>query len=344
LKQKLYIGVFMKPIKIAFFETKSYDRMIFDKINQKYQYQIDYFDHHLTYESLPLVVDHEVVCGFVNDHFDVTMINMLSEKNVKLIALRCAGYNNVDLTAAKGKIPVVRVPRYSPYAVAEYAVGLMLSLNRKIHRAYSRTRDNNFSIEGFLGFDMHKKCIGIIGTGGIGQIVAKILQGFGMNILLYDPYPNEAFAKSVGAKYVDLDTLYNQSNIISLHCPLTPETHYLIDQKSIEKMKDGVMIINTGRGALINTVQLIQAIKSKKVGSAGLDVYEEESEFYYEDLSHSFISDDTLARLQTFPNVLITSHQGFFTQEAIQDIAETTLENIRQYLECNNLINDCRSN
>ena len=258
----------------------------------------------------------------------------MKENGVRLLALRCAGFNNVDLEAAERYgLPVVRVPRYSPYAVAEHAVALMLALNRKIHRAYWRTRDGNFSLHGLMGFDMHGKTAGIIGTGQIAKILIRILKGFGMNILAYDPYPDKRFAEETGITYTTLDGLYARSDIISLHCPLTPETKYLINADSIGKMKDGVMIINTGRGKLIHTDMLIDGLKSKKVGSAGLDVYEEEGEYFYEDKSDKIIDDDTLARLLSFNNVILTSHQGFFTKEALHNIAEVTLHNIREFLE-----------
>ena len=246
----------------------------------------------------------------------------------------------MDLEAAERYgLPVVRVPRYSPYAVAEHAVALMLALNRKIHRAYWRTRDGNFSLHGLMGFDMHGKTAGIIGTGQIAKILIRILKGFGMNILAYDPYPDKRFAEENGITYTTLDDLYARSDIISLHCPLTPETEYLINADSIGKMKDGVMIINTGRGKLIHTDMLIDGLKSKKVGSAGLDVYEEEGEYFYEDKSDKIIDDDTLARLLSFNNVILTSHQGFFTKEALHNIAEVTLHNIREFVEGKTLEN-----
>ena len=252
----------------------------------------------------------------------------------------CAGFNNVDLKAAEeAELPVVRVPQYSPYAVAEHAVALMLSLNRKIHRAYWRTRDGNFSLHGLMGFDMNGKTAGIIGTGKIARILIRILKGFGMNILAYDLHPDQRFAEEAGITYTTLDDLYARSDIISLHCPLTPETEHLINTDSIGKMKDGVMIINTGRGKLINTEMLIDGLKSKKVGAAGLDVYEEEGEYFYEDKSDRIIDDDTLARLLSFNNVILTSHQGFFTKEALHNIAEVTLHNIRDFLESKPLIN-----
>ena len=262
--------------------------------------------------NVVLTQDTDVVCIFVNDTADAAVIDAMVDNGVKLLALRCAGFNNVDLKAAKGKLPVVRVPAYSPYAVAEYSLALMLSLNRKIHRAYWRTRDGNFSLNGLMGFDMHGKTIGIIGTGKIAKILIRLLKGFGMRILAYDLYPDMKFAGEEGISYVSLDELYRESDIISLHCPLTDQTKYMIDKDSIDKMKEGVMIINTGRGQLINTNDLIEGLKEKKIAAAGLDVYEEEGEYFYEDKSDKIIDDDVLARLLSFNNVIVTSHQAFF--------------------------------
>lgn len=327
--------------RIAFFDAKSYDRDSFNPVNEReYHYDIRYFKGHLNPDSVPLAHGMDVACIFVNDEAGEEVIRGLKENGVRLLALRCAGFNNVDLeAAARCHLPVVRVPRYSPYAVAEHAVALMLALNRKIHRAYWRTRDGNFSLHGLMGFDMHGKTAGIIGTGQIAKILIRILKGFGMNILAYDPYPDRRFAEETGITYTTLDDLYARSDIISLHCPLTPETEYLINADSIGKMKDGVMIINTGRGKLIHTDMLIDGLKSKKVGAAGLDVYEEEGEYFYEDKSDKIIDDDTLARLLSFNNVILTSHQGFFTKEALRNIAEVTLHNIRDFLEGKPLVN-----
>ena len=321
--------------RIAFFDAKPYDRDSFNSVNEReFHYDIRYFKGHLTPDSVPLTRGTDVACIFVNDTANREVIRNLKENGVKLLALRCAGFNNVDLKAAEeAGLPVVRVPQYSPYAVAEHAVALMLSLNRKIHRAYWRTRDGNFSLHGLMGFDMNGKTAGIIGTGKIARILIRILKGFGMNILAYDLHPDQRFAEEAGITYTTLDDLYARSDIISLHCPLTPETEHLINTDSIGKMKDGVMIINTGRGKLINTEMLIDGLKSKKVGAAGLDVYEEEGEYFYEDKSDRIIDDDTLARLLSFNNVILTSHQGFFTKEALHNIAEVTLRNIRDFLE-----------
>ena len=330
-----------ESVSIAFFDTKPYDREFFDAINvDGYGYNFRYFENRLKIETVSIADGCRIVCAFVNDRLTADVINKLKELNVGLIALRCAGYNNVDLRAAYRTMRVVRVPEYSPYAVAEHAVALILSLNRKTHKAYYRTRDGNFSIGGFMGFDMAGKTAGIIGTGKIGKIAAKILHGFDMRVLVYDPYPDQEFAKITKVEYVDLEELYVKSDVISLHCPLTHDTYHIIDEKSLGKMKDGVMIVNTGRGGLINTKALIDALKSGKVGAAGLDVYEEESEYFFEDFSTQVLDDDVLARLLTFSNVLITSHQGFFTREAMQNIARTTLENIRDFLDGKPLKNE----
>ena len=292
--------------KIAFFGAKPYDIASFDKVNEKYNYDIRYYKGHLNPNNVVLTQDTDAVCIFVNDTADAAVIDAMVDNGVKLLALRCAGFNNVDLKAAKGKLPVVRVPAYSPYAVAEYSLALMLSLNRKIHRAYWRTRDGNFSLNGLMGFDMHGKTIGIIGTGKIAKILIRLLKGFGMRILAYDLYPDMKFAGEEGISYVSLDELYRESDIISLHCPLTDQTKYMIDKDSIDKMKEGVMIINTGRGQLINTNDLIEGLKEKKIAAAGLDVYEEEGEYFYEDKSDKIIDDDVLARLLSFNNVILS--------------------------------------
>ncbi len=326
--------------KIAFFGAKPYDIASFDKVSEKYNYDIRYYKGHLNPNNVVLTQDTDVVCIFVNDTADAAVIDAMVDNGVKLLALRCAGFNNVDLKAAKGKLPVVRVPAYSPYAVAEYSLALMLSLNRKIHRAYWRTRDGNFSLNGLMGFDMHGKTIGIIGTGKIAKILIRLLKGFGMRILAYDLYPDMKFAGEEGISYVSLDELYRESDIISLHCPLTDQTKYMIDKDSIDKMKEGVMIINTGRGQLINTNDLIEGLKEKKIAAAGLDVYEEEGEYFYEDKSDKIIDDDVLARLLSFNNVIVTSHQAFFTKEALHNIAETTLQNIEDFRCHRPLVNE----
>jgi D-lactate dehydrogenase len=329
----------MKP-KIAFFDTKSYDKTFFLEKNQQYGFEIKFYKSHLNKDNAILAKGADVVCIFVNAEVDANVIDILVENGVKLIALRCAGYNNVDLKAAKNRIKVVRVPAYSPHSIAEYTLALMLTLNRKIHRAYNRTREGNFALEGLMGFEMIGKTAGIIGTGKIGKIVAQILKSMGINVLAYDLYPDMEFAEKNGIRYASLDELYQNSDIISLHCPLTKETEYLINEGSIAKMKEGVMIINTGRGKLINTKDLIDGLKNKKIGSAGLDVYEEESDYFYEDHSDIVIDDDILARLLTFNNVIVTSHQAFFTKEALSEIARITLQNIQDFFDGKPLVNE----
>lgn len=327
-------------IKIAFFDSKPYDIESFKRENKNYNYNITFYNEKLKPHTAELARGFDVICLFVNDNLNAETIKKIKSFGVKLVALRCAGYNNVELKAAFNNIHVVRVPAYSPYAVAEHSVALMLSLNRKIHKAYYRTRDNNFTITGFTGFDMNQKTAGIIGTGKIGKILIKILKGFGMKILAYDKFPDNKFATEEKIKYVDLETLYKNSDIISLNCPLTKETEHMINTKTLSIMKENVMIINTGRGKLINTKDLIAALKEKKIGSAGLDVYEEESDYFFEDFSSSFLDDDTLARLLTFNNVLITSHQAFLTKEALSNIAQTTLQNIEEFFDGKTLTNE----
>lgn len=327
-------------LKIAFFDAKSYDITSFNNANKTYNFEITYFNEHLSRKNVLLTKGMDVVCIFVNAVVDAVVIDQLVLNGVKLIALRCAGYNNVDLKAAKNRIKIVRVPAYSPYAVAEHTLALMLTLNRKIHKAYNRTRESNFALDGLMGFDMYGKTAGIIGTGKIAKILIKILRSMGMTVLAYDIFPDYEFAKQNEIEYSTLDNLYKHSDIISLHCPLTKETEYIINESAIGKMKDGVMIINTGRGKLIKTHALIQGLKSKKIGAAGLDVYEEESNYFFEDRSNIVMDDDILARLLSFNNVIVTSHQAFFTQEALENIAETTLQNIQDFAENKPLINE----
>jgi D-lactate dehydrogenase len=315
-------------MKIAFFSAKKYDMEFFNKVNRDYGYNIDYFESRLTPETVSLAKGYPVVCAFVNDELGREVLGKLHKMGVKVVALRSTGFNNVDIEAAEeNDITVVRVPEYSPYSVAEHAINLILALNRKIYRAYNRVREHNFSLEGLMGFDLHGKTAGIIGTGKIGRVTGEILKGFGCRVLGYDPIPNEE-AKKIGIQYVSLKELFRESDIISLHAPLTPETHHMIDRDAFDRMKDCVMLINTGRGALINASDAIESLKSGKLGYLGLDVYEEESDIFYRDLSGKVIRDDVLARLLTFPNVIITSHQGFFTREALNDIATATLKNI----------------
>lgn len=328
------------PIKIAFFDAKPYDIESFDDANKDFGFKITYFKNHLTSETASLAQGFQVVCVFVNDAVQKDAVEILARNGIRLIAIRAAGYNNLDLKALFQKIHAVRVPAYSPHAVAEHAVALMLALNRKIHRAYYRTRDNNFALNGLLGFDMHGKTAGIIGTGKIGKVLIEILKGFGMRILAYDAFPDLDFQKKTGFEYVGLDALYKDSDVLSLHCPLTKETYHLINEASIRKMKQNVMIINTGRGMLIDSKALIEGLKTGKVGFAGLDVYEEESDYFFEDFSNKIITDDVLARLLSFNNVVVTSHQGFFTREALQNIASTTLENVREFFAEHKLPNE----
>ena len=314
-------------MKVAVFSTKPYDRQFFERANQ-HNHELDFFEPGLNSLTASLATGYEAVCVFVNDRLDRQTIGILANKGVKLIALRCAGYNNVDLEAAKESgISVVRVPAYSPYAVAEHAIALILTLNRKIHRAYYRIREGNFALDGLLGFDLHGRTVGIIGTGKIGRIAGQILHGFGCRILAYDLYPNEEFGDRYG-EYVTLEDLFAQSDIISLHCPLTADTHHLIDTEAISMMKPGVMLVNTSRGGLVDTQAVIKGLKSHKIGNLALDVYEQESNMFFEDLSGEIIQDDDFERLLTFPNVIITGHQAFFTEDALNNIAETTLANI----------------
>lgn len=331
--------------KIAFFGSQPYDKASFKRINEEFGFDLRFYKGNINANNIVLTEGCDAVCIFVNDDANEEILQGLANNGVKILALRCAGYNNVDLKAAeKHNIKVVRVPAYSPYAVAEHTVALMLALNRRIPRATWRTRDGNFSLDGLLGFDMHGKTAGIIGTGKIAKILIQILKGFGMNIIANDLYPDHKFAEEVGMRYVTLDELYQEADIISLHCPLTDDTKYVINDYSISKMKDGVMIINTGRGQLINTNSLIAGLKSKKIGWAGLDVYEEEGEYFYQDKSNRIIDDDVLARLLSFNNVIVTSHQAFFTEEALGNIAHTTLQNIKDFHDNKELVNQVTLN
>ena len=319
--------------KIAFFDTKPYDKEWFDKLNT--DYNIKYIESKLTPDTAHAARGCKAVVAFVNDTISDETIDELCEIGVKLIAMRCAGYNNVDLKYAKDKIDVVRVPVYSPYAVAEHTMALLLAINRKIPRAFIRTRDFNFSLNGLTGFDLHGKTAGVIGTGQIGRIFIDICKGFVMNVIAYDPYPAEGY----DIEYVELDKLLTESDIISLHCPLTSSTRYIINEASLSKVKDGVIILNTSRGQLIDSDALLQALKDKRVGGAGLDVYEEETDMFFEDYSGSVIQDDVLALLVTMPNVIITSHQAFLTNEALHKIAEVTLFNLKQFFDGESLQN-----
>ena len=331
-------------MKITLFGTQPYDRESFDRIRDAYGFDICYHRSHLNAHNVALAQGSDAVCIFVNDTADAETIRQLAGMGVKLIALRCAGFNNVDLNAAaRYGIPVVRVPAYSPHAVAEHAVALMLALNRKVHRAYWRTRDGNFSLHGLMGFDMYGKTAGIIGTGKIARELIRILKGFGMKVLAYDIFPDAEYAAQAQVEYVTLDELYRRADIISLHCPLTDQTRYMINGDAIGKMKPGVILINTGRGQLIHTEALIEGLKEKKIGAAGLDVYEEEAAYFYEDTSDRIMDDDILARLLSFNNVIMTSHQGFFTREALDSIAHTTLQNINDFDKHRKLVNEVRA-
>lgn len=317
-------------MKIAVFSAKKYDREFLSAANDS-RHELRFFEPHLNEESAGLATGFEAVCVFVNDQVNAAVIATLHSLGVRLIALRCAGYNNVDLAAAtKHGLTVVRVPAYSPYAVAEHTIALMLALNRKLHRAYNRVREGNFALDGLLGFDMHGKTVGVIGTGQIGTVVAQILTGFGCATLAFDPVPN-AMCRSLGVRYLELNELFAESDIITLHCPLTPGNKYMINDAAIARMKNGVMLINTSRGALLDTLSIIAALKSGMIGYLGLDVYEEEEQIFFEDRSGLILSDDVFARLLTFPNVIITGHQAFFTREALLNIAATTIDNITKF-------------
>ncbi len=321
--------------KAAFFDTKPYDKIYFDELKGQFGIEIEYFESKLSPRTAVMAKDAKAVIAFVNDDVSKETISVLKENGTEIIAMRCAGYNNVDLAAAKDIMPVVRVPEYSPHAVAEHTLALLLTLVRKTHKAYIRTRDSNFSLNGFVGFDLHGKTLGVIGTGKIGMAFVEICRGLGMNIIAYDPYPSQGYLE-----YVPLEELFARSDVISLHCPLTSETYHIINGYSLKMMKDKVYILNTSRGALIDTEALIDGIKSGKVGGAGLDVYEEESEFFYEDLSETILKDDVLSRLIMMPNVLITSHQAFLTREALKRIAEITLGNLRSFFDGQPLENE----
>ena len=327
-------------MNIAVFSTKTYDREFLTAANAR-RHELRFLEPRLSNETASLASGFEAVCVFVNDHLDADVIARLAKSGTRLIALRCAGYNNVDLVAARRHdMTVVRVPAYSPYAVAEHTVGLILALNRKLHRAYNRVREGNFALDGLLGFDLHGRTVGILGTGKIGKALANILHGFGCEVLAFDPVPSDE-CRAGGVRYVLPTELFHRADIITLHCPLTTQNRHLIDASALARMKDGVMLINTSRGGLLDTVAVIEALKRGKVGYLGLDVYEEEEQIFFEDRSSFIISDDVFSRLLTFPNVIITGHQGFFTREALTNIAETTLRNISDFehsLTCQNTV------
>ncbi|CAH0529697.1 2-hydroxyacid dehydrogenase [Vibrio hippocampi] len=317
---------------VAFFSTKSYEQRAFEQAKGNREWQFHFYDFLLNKKTVPMATGCEVVCVFVNDDLSAKVLTALSELGVKLVVLRCAGFNNVDLDAAKSLgIQVARVPAYSPEAIAEHAVGLMMTLNRQFHKAYQRTRDANFSLEGLVGFNFHGRTAGIIGTGKIGQATIRILAGLGMKVLCYDPYPNEIVTE-LGGEYCDLDTLIRQSDVISLHCPMTKENYHLLNADAFSKMKDGVMVINTSRGELVDSSAAIEALKQAKIGSLGLDVYEGEKALFFQDKSNDVITDDVFRRLSACHNVIFTGHQAFLTREALHNIADTTLSNVDSYL------------
>ncbi|EDY84790.1 D-isomer specific 2-hydroxyacid dehydrogenase, catalytic domain, putative [Verrucomicrobiia bacterium DG1235] len=318
-------------MKIVFFSAKPYDRRFFENQNEEFGFELVFVNVNLSKETVLLAKGAAGVCAFVNDELDSDILTELSKGGTRFVQLRCAGFNNVDLkAAARLGLRVGRVPEYSPYAVAEHALALILGLNRKVHRAYNRVRDGNFALDGLMGFDLRGTIVGVVGTGKIGRVFVGIMKGLGCEVLAYDPYPNPE-CERLGARYVELDELYRSSRIVSLHCPLTPESFHMVDAESIGTMRDDVMIINTSRGALVDTQALIAGLKSRKIGHVGLDVYEEEADLFFEDLSSEIIHDDVFARLMTFPNVLITGHQAFFTQEAMLRIAQTSLENLKGF-------------
>ena len=323
-------------MKIAFFDAKPYDRRWFDTFLPEYDFKIRYIESRLSPDSADLATGCEAACCFVNDRVTAEVTEALVQAGVKVLLLRCAGFNNVDLRATAGKLHVLRVPAYSPYAVAEYALALLLSVNRKTHRAYARTKEYNFSINGLEGRQLNGMTAGIIGTGKIGQITAELFKALGMKIIAYDPYP----IPHAPFPYVSQDELFAQADVISLHCPLTESTEYIIGEDSISKMKDGVIIINTSRGGLVHTLALIEGLKNRKIGGVGLDVYEEEEEYFFEDRSDEIMEDESLVRLMSFPNVLVTSHQAFFTAEAMEAIAKTTLDNLLAYQNGEPLVNE----
>lgn len=318
-------------MRVAVFSTKQYDEESLGAANHESGHELVFLEPRLSPDTAPLAANCAAVCAFVNDDLGAEVLTKLADQGVQLIALRSAGFNHVDLTAAvRLGLTVARVPGYSPHAVAEHCVGLILALNRKIHRAYNRVREHNFALTGLLGFDLHGRTVGVIGTGQIGVTFARIMHGFGCRVLAYDPYPTEA-ARQAGAEYVPLATLLAESDIVTLHCPLTPETYHLISHERIAQLRDGVMLINTSRGALIDTAAVIDGLKRGKIGYLGLDVYEEEADLFFEDHSDHVLRDDVLLRLITFPNVLVTGHQGFFTREALENIAATTIANVTAF-------------
>lgn len=334
-------------MRVSFFSTKPYDSRYFKQANvqasTKHVHDLHFVETRLSVETSQLAEGSEAVCAFVNDVLSADVLESLHGLGVKYIALRSAGFNHVDLEAANRlEMPVVRVPAYSPHAVAEHAVALLLGLNRRIPRAYNRVRDGNFSLDGLIGFDLYGKTIGLVGTGIIGRTFAEIMRGFGCKLIAFDPQPDQELSQEMDLQYVDLDELFRRSDILSLHCPLTPETHHLINAQALEKMRDGVVLINTSRGRIVETKSVIEALKSGKLGGLAIDVYEEEEDLFFENLSGQVIQDDVFSRLLTFPNVLITGHQGFFTREALSEIASTTLANLTELETSGNCENQVR--
>ena len=325
-----------KMKKIAFFDTKPYDRTYFDKYGKNYE--ITYFEEKLNHHTAKITEGFDGVCAFVNSNINKMAVERMHERGVKILAMRCAGFSNVDIAAAAGKLAVARVPAYSPHAVAEHALALLLALNRRIYRAYIRTRDFNFNINGLTGIDLYGKTAGIIGTGKIGRTFIDLCKGLGMKVIAYDPYP----AEGSGIEYVPLDTLFRESDVISLHCPLTESSHHIIDREALGKMKDGAFLLNTSRGALVDSEALLEALTAGKLRGAALDVYEEEANLFYEDMSDKIIKDDTLALLVSRPNVLITSHQAFLTEEALDNIASVTIQNFDEFFAGKPLSNEIK--
>ena len=314
---------------IAFYDVKPYDRKQFDNLAPAYGFEMKYIESKLNAHSVVMAGGCDGVCAFVNDDVNAETLNQLAAMGVRVLAMRSAGYNNVDFKAAFGKVHVLHVPAYSPYAVAEHAMALILTLNRKTHRAFNRTREHNFALSGLTGFDMHGKTVGVVGTGRIGRVFIDICKGFGMNVLAYDPFP----VPDSGIAYVPLDELFRKADIISLHCPLTKETHHIVGRDALALMKEGVVLVNTSRGALVDAEALLEAIKEHRVGAVGLDVYEEEADVFFEDFSEEILEDDTLLMLLSMPNVLVTGHQAFLTEEALENIARTTLDNLKTYFD-----------
>ncbi|MEM6345256.1 MAG: 2-hydroxyacid dehydrogenase [Bacteroidota bacterium] len=329
-------------MRILFFSAKSYDQEYFTLANEAFGYELSFIEAPLSQQTLSLSQGYEAICVFVNDKLDAAVLEGLAQKGVKVVALRCAGFNNVDLTAAaKLGITVLRVPAYSPEAVAEHAVALILTLSRKTHKAYNRVRESNFSLERLTGFNLYQKTIGVVGTGKIGQAFCRIMQGFGCRLLAYDLYPNEEM-QSLGVEYVSFTRLLEQSDVISLHCPLTPDTHHLLDAQAFGQIKKGATLINTSRGGLIDTAAVIQALKHAQIRALGIDVYEQEEHLFFRDLSETIIQDDLIARLMSFPNVLVTAHQAFFTQEALTEIAQISLSNLSAWQQGAPLANEVK--